>query len=143
MMKQNTSKNNKSVLLHIALCFCKCKNKILFLQKSNDYKEPQTWTVPGGKINRDENPIDANIREFLEETGIVLPKDCIKSKGFFVAGTLEKPLGIHLFQAQLAEEPIVTLSAEHQNYRWCSLEEIWDLPLISGANRCLEIVYKK
>ena len=42
-----------------------------------------------------------------------------------------------------SQEPIVTLSAEHQNYRWCSLEEIWDLPLISGANRCLEIVYKK
>ena len=143
-MKQDIhSKEKRSALLHVAVCFCECNKKILFLQRSNNCKEPKTWTAPGGKIEEGEDPIDASIREFSEETGILLPRDCIKSKGSFVAGTLERPLAIHLFQAQLSKEPTVTLSSEHQTYRWCYLEEIWDLPLISGANRCLEIVYQK
>lgn len=143
-MKSNIySKNQNPELLQVALCFCECKTKILFLQRSNDCKEPRTWTAPGGKLNKGEDPLEASIREFLEETGILLPKECIVSKGSFMSGTAEKPILIHLFQAQIAEEPVVTLSLEHQTYRWCYLEEIWDLPLIAGANRCLEIVYNE
>lgn len=143
-MKQNISLNEASCeLLHVAICFCEFKEKILFLQRSNYGKEPGTWTAPGGKVNKGEDPVDAGVREFSEETGILLNKDILKSKGSFVAGTVEQPLMIHLFQARIIEQPIVKLSIEHQTYRWCSLEEIWELPLISGAHRCLDIIYNQ
>lgn len=141
--KEERSQVLQSEVLQVAICFCECRNKILFLQRSNYGKEPGTWTAPGGKINKGETPVDAGIREFSEETGISLSKDSIKSKGSFIASTSEKPIMIHLFQIQIDEQPIVTLSMEHQTYRWCSLEEIWGLPLISGAHRCLEIVYSQ
>jgi 8-oxo-dGTP pyrophosphatase MutT (NUDIX family) len=140
-MEQTADCREKKPVLNVALCFCECEKKILFLQRSNDCKEPGTWTAPGGKVEKDETPIEGIIREFQEETGILLSKEFVQNRGFFSAGSLGRPLVIHLFQTKVSTELSIILSHEHQAYRWCFLEEVWNLPLISGAERCLKVIY--
>src|SRR5690606_25493950 len=61
-----------SVLLHNSkrvrvLVFC---NNQILLQKSS--LGHQKWSVPGGGIEKNENPLNAAIRETLEETGVAI-----------------------------------------------------------------------
>jgi 8-oxo-dGTP pyrophosphatase MutT (NUDIX family) len=55
------------------------QNEIL-LEKRSKFKKinPSKWGVCGGKINLDETPIDAGIRETFEEIGINLKKEDLK-----------------------------------------------------------------
>ena len=42
------------------------KNKILIAQRSNQKEHPFKWEFPGGKIQENENPIEALKREIKE-----------------------------------------------------------------------------
>lgn len=44
-------------------------NKIIVIKYKNN-KNKDYYDIPGGKIEENENSIDASIREFKEETGI-------------------------------------------------------------------------
>ena len=44
----------------------------------------------------------------------------------------------HLFQIPLREFPPVSLSSEHVDYRWVSLEDCQKIPLMKGAKEALE-----
>ena len=67
---------NQSVEISVALIFKRigfdwlgpCRNDILFIQRD---KEPfyNYFELPGGKINSNENPLDALKRELSEELG--------------------------------------------------------------------------
>jgi ADP-ribose pyrophosphatase YjhB (NUDIX family) len=56
-------------IIPIAASFVTDKNRIL-LVKRKKFPFENLWSLPGGKIERDEHIIDAAIREVLEETGI-------------------------------------------------------------------------
>ena len=78
------------------------KNEILLekrsmLKKSN----PGKWGICGGKINLGETPIDAALRETLEEIGVNIEKDKIKvireaanGKGYFIIFYIKKDIDI-------------------------------------------------
>lgn len=38
-------------------------------------KDAGAWSIPKGEFSTDENPVDAAMREFFEETGIKAPSD--------------------------------------------------------------------
>lgn len=50
----------------------KCKNKVLLCKRSPKQSMPNIWSLPIGKIEKGEKPKDAAIREFLEETNILI-----------------------------------------------------------------------
>jgi 8-oxo-dGTP diphosphatase len=48
------------------------EGKILLVRSSNPQFDPPLWWLPGGGINFGETPENALIREFLEETGLLI-----------------------------------------------------------------------
>lgn len=48
----------------------KCNNKVLLCKRNNQGSFPGMWSVPGGKMEQGEEPIESAMREFFEETNI-------------------------------------------------------------------------
>lgn len=45
-------------------------NKVLLCKRNNQGSLPGEWSIPGGKLEKGETPIDGAAREFYEETAI-------------------------------------------------------------------------
>jgi 8-oxo-dGTP diphosphatase len=45
-------------------------NKVLLCKRNNDGSLPGEWSIPGGKLEDNETPIDGAVREFYEETNL-------------------------------------------------------------------------
>jgi len=61
---------NKALLRHVVVDnLVVDDNKILLVQRSPKYLEPNKWGLPGGFVDRDETTKQAALREILEETG--------------------------------------------------------------------------
>ena len=56
--------------LNATVCYLKKDNKVLMLKFSK--KWGQVYAPPGGKFEKGESPLDCIIREFKEETGLML-----------------------------------------------------------------------
>lgn len=56
------------------------ENDEILLQKRSRYKRanPSKWGICGGKVDLGETPLDAGVRETLEEIGILLNKEELK-----------------------------------------------------------------
>ncbi|MBN3555577.1 NUDIX domain-containing protein [Fictibacillus nanhaiensis] len=81
-----------------------------------------TWECPGGKIEFEEEIIQALIREINEETGLVISVDHILyATTFFTDPTRKVVLLTYLCQADTYE---VQLSEEHSAYKWVTQEEL-------------------
>ena len=62
--------NKRIAHLNSTACYLKKDNKILMLKFSK--KWGQVYAPPGGKFESGESPLDCMIREFYEETGLML-----------------------------------------------------------------------
>lgn len=72
----------------------------------------QLWELPGGAIQRNEQPLDAALRETFEETSLrLLPQSCI-SLGYY--------RGTHLFSAVVS-----ATIASNMNISWEITEYQW------------------
>jgi 8-oxo-dGTP pyrophosphatase MutT (NUDIX family) len=50
--------------------FLRCGDHVLLQQRSQRVHHGGTWSIPGGALERDEDPVDAALREAEEETGV-------------------------------------------------------------------------
>jgi uncharacterized phosphatase len=118
--------------LEIAVCYTSCKGKYLFLYRSKKCSQPHTWCTPGGKLEPKESPIDAVIRELKEETSVELdPKKTTSLGALYIRG-IDIDYTCHLFTYDFLEEPTISLSSEHECYKWLFFKEALQLPLIKG-----------
>lgn len=53
----------------------KHKDKVLLCKRNKKESLPNQWSIPSGKIEKGETPLDTAFREFKEETDIDLPKN--------------------------------------------------------------------
>lgn len=65
--------NNQAQLRHVTVgaIVINEKNQILLTKRAPHLLRGNTYTIPGGFLDRDENTKEATLRETLEETGIV------------------------------------------------------------------------
>lgn len=100
---------------------------ILQLPKEYDASAANTWTLPGGKLEPDDEPGEGLLREISEETGLT--------------GTLVGPAGVARWTSRNSKKlgifwratvpgtkPQLKLSKEHQRAVWISPSEIGDFP---------------
>jgi ADP-ribose pyrophosphatase YjhB (NUDIX family)/predicted nucleotidyltransferase len=101
--------------------------KFLLLKRSEKESYTGMWEFPAGKVNDDENSLDAIIRETFEETGIKLKKGKIKKVG----ETWRPRKGNKGYDAikttmftYYHNDTDIKLSEEHSSYKWFDLDEI-------------------
>lgn len=103
--------------------------KVLILQlpKTYDDSAANTWTLPGGKLEPEDNPAKGVLREIREETG--LEADVQGPCGVARWSTRNsKKLGIFYKATVKGKAPAPKLSGEHQRAFWITADELKDYP---------------
>jgi 8-oxo-dGTP diphosphatase len=65
------------LLLVVAVALVDADNRILLAQRPKGKQLEGLWEFPGGKIEPDERPEEALIRELSEELGIIVKPACL------------------------------------------------------------------
>jgi len=128
-----TKPDNFYPQVEVAACYLECDGKLLLLQNALEDAEPESWGVPAGKLESDEAPLEGAIRELFEETSIWIDPSQMQSLGSLYIRKPEIDYTYHLFRVKIIAKPKVCLSSEHQNYRWASLEEMEEMPIMIGG----------
>jgi 8-oxo-dGTP diphosphatase len=126
----------------------KCKDKVLLCKRNNMGSFPGMWSIPGGKMEENETPIEGAKREFLEETDVNINDKEIKLIGLIPRHTRDgkKVKGLMYVYLLEVEEPIIPdlVNAidgeEHTDSGYFTLDEI--KPETSGDyfHRLAEII---
>lgn len=117
------------------------ERKILLLRRTaSDDRRPNEWDIPGGHVDEGELPPEAAARETAEEAGIqVEVRDLV-----LVYAMTEVPkdgLSVTwLFHRGHTAESDVTLSEEHSEFQWVSLDEALTMITYHRQNKALQYV---
>ncbi len=129
--------------VQVAACYLEIDSKLLLLQRASNKLEPGRWGVPGGKLEKKETPEQAAVRELSEETGISL--EHLSQVRYVGALYIRKPTVdyvYHLLKVQVDQMPDICLSNEHESYKWASLKDLEEMPLMAGGKEILDY-YRK
>ncbi|MDR2743825.1 MAG: A/G-specific adenine glycosylase [Desulfovibrio sp.] len=103
------------------------------------------WEFPGGRVEDDERPADAAVREFMEETGFAVAPVC--KYGIIRHGYTTYRIAMHCFGLRLTgphcprdsfPPPVHLTSAS--SWRWADPEDIADLPMPMPHRRLADMV---
>lgn len=114
-------------------CFIQRYGKILLLKRANHKAEGNTWGIPGGKIDSSETPLQAILREVLEETGISLTEQSVKDIGTNYLYLPRKQVLFQMYHLWIQEDPEIILSPdEHVDFQWVTPELALQMNLMPG-----------
>lgn len=133
---------NYNPKVEVSACFYEVDDQVLFLLRNPESSEGNTWGIPGGKMEKGETPQQNVIREFKEETGVILPADQLIYWGTVYIRYPKTDFTYHIFRITMCEKPAIVIDPkEHQAYRWMRLDEALKLPLIPDEDECIYLVY--
>jgi dATP pyrophosphohydrolase len=95
---------------------------VLALQRATTTRCPGSWETVHGRMEADERPEDAALREVREETGLAVDRlYSITCQPFYLHTTGAVQMAV-VFAAFVPEPGTVTLGDEHQAHEWLSME---------------------
>lgn len=103
--------------------------RFLFLLRNNT-RTKNTWGLPGGKINNDENVMSGLQRELREELGSY--PSIIKQIPLETFTSMDDEFKYHSFIFIVENEFLPNLNSEHSGYAWAELEK-YPRPLHPGV----------
>lgn len=110
---------------------CEFNGKILLLKvRSRSSHDAEKWEIPGGKVKKGEFFDQALKREFMEETGLEINIDSLYNviqNEYVACKTNEKVKSIQLIMKVSSASDEVTISAEHDDYKWFTKDELKEL----------------
>lgn len=120
-----------NIQVEVSTCYCLHEGRFLLIQRHPSKHEGNRWCLPGGKLEKNEDPQMGARRELLEETGIEVPiKDLHFLQTFFIKKE-ESSFACHSFFLFLKEKPPLSLQQDEAiAASWVTLEEAKKLPLI-------------
>lgn len=110
----------------------KCKDKVLLCKRNNQGSLPGEWSIPGGKLEKNETPIDGAAREFFEETALKVTQPlvfCGFIKRYHRDGTKLKGV-MYTFLMEVDEEIYPDLASAHDGdeHTECGYFGVNDVP---------------
>jgi 8-oxo-dGTP diphosphatase len=102
--------------------------RYLYLMR-NDPKHPDSWGLPGGRIEPGETLMAAIIRECREELGAM--PDYIRLVPLEKFTTADQHFAYHTFFCSVAREFVPDLNHEHTGWAWLA-SGIWPKPMHPG-----------
>ena len=103
---------------NVILVFNKEENKILMCKRE---KEPYKgkFNLVGGKVEQNEEELQAAYRELKEETGII-----INDPIFFETYIYSNNDASDVYFIKLKDKPLVKISKEHAQFKWVDVNDI-------------------
>ena len=97
--------------------------RVLLLQRAPDTRCPGAWEAVHGRIERDERPEHAAVREVREESGLPVARLYnITVQPFYLHGFQTVQLAV-VFAAFVDEPAEVVLGPEHRRSEWLPVDE--------------------
>ncbi len=112
-----------------AIFLCYKTSRLMLQMRSNKVSHPKTWAFWGGKVEKNELPINALNRELQEEMGILPPIKKIYPLHVFVS---KNKFDYNTFIVTVKKEFVPRLNEESSGYCWVDINN-WPKPLHSGA----------
>lgn len=110
---------------------CEVNDRILLLKvRSKSSHDANKWEIPGGKVKKGEFFDDALRREYLEETGLEIVIESLYGaiqNNYTACKTNEQVKSIQLIMQVSAEVDDISISEEHDDYKWFNKNEIMQL----------------
>ncbi len=97
---------------------------LILLRSSDSHHYPDHWDFPGGKLEKNEDPIKGIQREILEETGFQV--HVTRVVDIVEIDIEQKGRSTHrftIYEAEIASDKIL-ISHEHSAYKWATRDEI-------------------
>ena len=129
----------------------KCNDKFLLCKRNAQGSFPGMWSIPAGKVEGDEETLDAAKREFFEETAINIDNMELKFVGLIPRHTRDgkKTKGImYVYQLNIEHEVMPDLvnaidGEEHTDCGYFTVSEIKSKVVGTYLEKLIEIVSKK
>jgi len=128
----------KTLLIEMATGILASEGKLFIQQRNKDDVWGGLWEFPGGRLEKGEDPRDAVVREYLEETGFLV-EVCAEITTVTHYYTRYKVV-LHCFAVALAQrpslpDPVLTAARE---FRWLYPYELDQYGFPAGHRKLLE-----
>ena len=117
----------------------KTRRMLLALRNGSEDHHGGTWCGFGGMMQNKETPLQAALRETMEESEIT-PNNTIKQAVFVdsTGGKGEAPgFNFYSFIAIVNDECCPKINDEHKDYNWYRLSELQNINLHPGVKRMM------
>lgn len=126
LMSADLERGDAPITTYADMLVINQEGKVLILKRNPECEfEPNKWGFPGGKVMPGETTKNGSVRECLEECGIIIDLESVKSLGEVVN---DDKTTSHYFSGTPTNE--VKLGDEHQDSAWVNSGDLKDYDLI-------------
>ena len=131
--------------IQVVSCFVQYQDRILVLQRAKKDEQHLLWGIPGGKLEKDEEPTQGLAREIYEETQIKIDPNFFQLLGKALSKThCDGVYGLFVYHTVLPFMPDITLTLdEHYTYKWVTIPEFESMKLLTAQYEAYQFTREK